>query len=218
MEIVLAAAIPMQAADAYVYIPKVADHSHKPSQVPSALRGGILPGVTTIDFAEAIRRRLAERGQSQYRAALNSGLPQDAIRSVLNGPRPAPEPRRADLPRPRPGALHRSVAGCSGRGRRRGNVPPADALQLERPTAGAGDFAAVAGGLPDGERRAGSDAAGAGGPGRPAGVLRVVSRLLDGPERHRAGGLSASSLRARSSNPASGSGSGTGRGAKGCGG
>ena len=38
-----------------------------------------------IDFAEAVRRRLAERGQSRYRAAVNSGLPQDAIRSVLNG-------------------------------------------------------------------------------------------------------------------------------------
>ena len=38
-----------------------------------------------IDFAEAVRRRLAERGQSQYRAAVNSGLPQDAIRAVLNG-------------------------------------------------------------------------------------------------------------------------------------
>ena len=63
----------------------MADHGNKPSQAPSALRGGILPGVTTIDFAEAVRRRLAERGQSQYRAALNSGLPQDAIRSVLNG-------------------------------------------------------------------------------------------------------------------------------------
>ena len=47
--------------------------------------GGILPRVTAIDFAEAIRRRLAERGQNKYRAALNSGLPQDAIRSVLNG-------------------------------------------------------------------------------------------------------------------------------------
>ena len=41
--------------------------------------------VTTIDFAEAVRRRLAERGQTQYRAAINSGLPQDAIRSVLKG-------------------------------------------------------------------------------------------------------------------------------------
>ena len=41
--------------------------------------------MTTIDFAEAVRRRLAERGQSQYRAPVNSGLPQDAIRSVLNG-------------------------------------------------------------------------------------------------------------------------------------
>ena len=41
--------------------------------------------MTTIDFAEAVRRRLAEKGQSQYRAAVNSGLPQDAIRSVLNG-------------------------------------------------------------------------------------------------------------------------------------
>ncbi len=39
----------------------------------------------TIDFAEAVRRRLAERGQSQYRAAVDSGLPQDAIRAVLNG-------------------------------------------------------------------------------------------------------------------------------------
>ena len=38
-----------------------------------------------IDFAEVVRRRLTERGQSQYRAAVNSGLPQDAIRSVLNG-------------------------------------------------------------------------------------------------------------------------------------
>ncbi|MDE0003182.1 MAG: hypothetical protein OXQ29_10850, partial [Rhodospirillaceae bacterium] len=41
--------------------------------------------MATIDFAEAVRRRLAERGQSQYRAAINSGLPQDAIRSVLSG-------------------------------------------------------------------------------------------------------------------------------------
>ena len=64
---------------------EIADHGNKPGQAPFALRGGILPGVTTIDFAEAVRRRLAERGQSQYRAALNSGLPQDAIRSVLNG-------------------------------------------------------------------------------------------------------------------------------------
>ncbi len=39
----------------------------------------------TIDFTEAVRRRLAETGQSRYRAAVNSGLPQDAIRSVLNG-------------------------------------------------------------------------------------------------------------------------------------
>ena len=64
---------------------KKVDQYHKTSQAPFALRGGILPSVTTIDFAEAVRRRLAERGQSQYRAALNSGLPQDAIRSVLNG-------------------------------------------------------------------------------------------------------------------------------------
>ena len=85
MEIVLAAVIPMQAADACVYVPNIVDHSHKTSQAPLVLRGGILPGMTTIDFAEAVRRRLAERGQSQYRAALNSGLPQDAIRSVLNG-------------------------------------------------------------------------------------------------------------------------------------
>ena len=64
---------------------KMADHSREPGQAPSASSGGILPGVTTIDFAEAVRRRLAEKGQSQYRAALNSGLPQDAIRSVLKG-------------------------------------------------------------------------------------------------------------------------------------
>ena len=41
--------------------------------------------MATIDFEAAIRRRLTERGQSQYWTALNSGLPQDAIRSVLNG-------------------------------------------------------------------------------------------------------------------------------------
>ena len=64
---------------------KTADHSREHGQPPSASSGGILSGVTTIDFAEAVRRRLAERGQSQYRAALNSGLPQDAIRSVLKG-------------------------------------------------------------------------------------------------------------------------------------
>ena len=51
----------------------------------SVLRGSILSSVAAIDFAETIRRRLAEKGQSKYRAALNSGLPQDAIRSVLNG-------------------------------------------------------------------------------------------------------------------------------------
>ena len=62
---------------------ETADHSSEPGQPPSASGGGILPGVPTIDFAEAIRRRLAERGQSQYRAALSGGLPQDAIRSVL---------------------------------------------------------------------------------------------------------------------------------------
>ena len=64
---------------------EMADHSREHGQAPSASRSGILPGVATIDFAEAVRRRLAERGQSQYRAALNSGLPQDAIRWVLNG-------------------------------------------------------------------------------------------------------------------------------------
>ena len=85
MEIVPAAAIPMQLADECVYVTKKVRICHKSSQAPFALRDGILPSVTTIDFAEAVRRRLAERGQSQYRAALNSGLPQDAIRSVLNG-------------------------------------------------------------------------------------------------------------------------------------
>lgn len=61
------------------------DYGNKPGRAPSASRGGIFAGVATIDFAETIRRRLAERGQSQHRAALNSGLPQDAIRSVLSG-------------------------------------------------------------------------------------------------------------------------------------
>ena len=76
MEIVRAAAIPMQAPDVCAYMP-MADHGHEPGQPP--------PAAATIDFAAAVRRRLAERGQSQYRAAPNSGLPQDAIRSVLNG-------------------------------------------------------------------------------------------------------------------------------------
>ena len=103
--------------------------------------------------------------------------------------RPPPEPRRADLPCPRSGALHRPRAGCAGRGRRRGTVPPADALRPERPTAGAGVVAAVAGGPPGGERRGRSDEAGAGGSGRPPGVLRELPRRLDGPGRHPAGGL-----------------------------
>ena len=64
---------------------EMADLGNKPGQPPSASRGGILPGVATIDFAETIRRRLAERGQSQYRAAVKDGLPQDSIRAVLNG-------------------------------------------------------------------------------------------------------------------------------------
>ncbi|MCY3841527.1 MAG: hypothetical protein OXH09_23275, partial [Gammaproteobacteria bacterium] len=41
--------------------------------------------MATIDFAEVVRRRLAKKGESKYRAAIKSGLPQDAIRSVLNG-------------------------------------------------------------------------------------------------------------------------------------
>ncbi|MDE2905135.1 MAG: hypothetical protein OXQ28_03525, partial [Acidobacteriota bacterium] len=56
-----------------------------PVKYQFVLRGGILSGMTIIDFAEVVRRRLAEIGQSRYRAAVNSGLPQDAIRSVLNG-------------------------------------------------------------------------------------------------------------------------------------
>ncbi|MCY4026834.1 MAG: helix-turn-helix transcriptional regulator, partial [Acidobacteria bacterium] len=85
MEIGLAAVVPVQAGDACADIPEVVDPHYKSSQSPLASRGGMLPSVTTRDFAEAVRRRLAERGQSQYRAAVNSGLPQDAIRSVLNG-------------------------------------------------------------------------------------------------------------------------------------
>ena len=63
---------------------EMADRGTKPDQPPSALRGGIFPGVPTIDLAEAIRRHLAESGLSQYRAALNGGLPQDAICWVLS--------------------------------------------------------------------------------------------------------------------------------------
>ena len=61
------------------------DCRRKRRQPPSASRGRILPHVTTIDFTETIRRRLAETGQSQYRAAVKGGLPQDAIRAVLSG-------------------------------------------------------------------------------------------------------------------------------------
>ena len=64
---------------------ETADHGRDPGHPPSALRGDILPGVATVDFPEAIRRRLAETGQTQYRAALNGGLPQDSIRWVLIG-------------------------------------------------------------------------------------------------------------------------------------
>ena len=88
MEIVLAAAIPMQAADTMRVCTENGSRPIGPVRCTFVLRGGILSGVMTIDFAEAVRRRLAERGQSRYRAAVNSGLPQDAIRSVLNGPRP----------------------------------------------------------------------------------------------------------------------------------
>ena len=66
-------------------MPKLDQDHEGPVECMFVLRGGILSGVMTIDFAEAVRRRLAERGQSRYRAAVNSGLPQDAIRSVLNG-------------------------------------------------------------------------------------------------------------------------------------
>ena len=82
----MAATIPMHAVDACLYVPK---WNRKPQvssrNARSVSRGGIFSGMATIDFADTVRRRLAERGQSQYRAAVNSGLPQDAIRSVLNG-------------------------------------------------------------------------------------------------------------------------------------
>ena len=74
----------MQAADAYVYVPKWTTAT-SPVESLFVLRGGILSSAMAIDFAEAVRLRLAETGQSQYRAAVNSGLPQDAIRSVLSG-------------------------------------------------------------------------------------------------------------------------------------
>ena len=78
-----------RAPDAHAYVLKCQiPTDREPGQPPPALRGDILPRVATVDFAEAIRRRLAERGQSQYRAALGGGLPQDAIRSVLNGHAP----------------------------------------------------------------------------------------------------------------------------------
>ena len=57
----------------------------RPVKCPFVLKGGMLSSVATIDFAEVVRRRLAEKGESKYRAAIKSGLPQDAIRSVLNG-------------------------------------------------------------------------------------------------------------------------------------
>lgn len=41
-----------------------------------------------VDFAATVRRRLVEKRQSKHRAAVDSGLPQDAIRSVLKGHRP----------------------------------------------------------------------------------------------------------------------------------
>ena len=40
------------------------------------------------DFAGTVRRRLVETRQSKHRAAVDGGLPQDAIRSVLKGHRP----------------------------------------------------------------------------------------------------------------------------------
>ena len=61
------------------------DQNQGPVKCQCVLRDGILSDVASIDFAETIRRRLAEKGQSKYRAAVSSGLPQDAIRSVLNG-------------------------------------------------------------------------------------------------------------------------------------
>lgn len=42
-----------------------------------------------VDFADVVRRRLAETRLSQHRAAVDGGLPQDAIRSVLNGHSPS---------------------------------------------------------------------------------------------------------------------------------
>ena len=44
--------------------------------------------MTKLDFAATVRRRLVESRQSKHRAALESGLPQDAIRSVLKGHSP----------------------------------------------------------------------------------------------------------------------------------
>ena len=67
-----------------VYVPK-RSKTQGPVKCMFVLRDGILSDIPTIDFAEVIRRRLAEKGQSKYRAAVNGGLPQDAIRSVLKG-------------------------------------------------------------------------------------------------------------------------------------
>lgn len=44
--------------------------------------------MTGLDFAATVRRRLVETRQSKHRAAVDRGLPQDAIRSVLKGHRP----------------------------------------------------------------------------------------------------------------------------------
>ena len=198
----------MQAADVYVYVPKQQIGVTSPSGAVFVLRGGILSGMATIDFAETVRRRLAEKGQSKYRAAVASGLPQDAIRYVLNG----------HVPR-----LNRVEQICRAIGLELYIGPPrdvqveADGAQPSRPLTRfdpsvqlpvrvllppAPDVYLMKSEEADQTKPAPVDS------GRPAGVLRVAARPLDGPDRHRAGRLlprlSVREARARSADLAPG--------------
>ena len=69
-----------------------------------------------LDFAATVRRRLKETRQSKHRAALESGLPQDAIRSVLKGHSPR---------------LHRVEEICEALGLELYIGPPRDGTQPE---------------------------------------------------------------------------------------
>ena len=55
--------------------------------------------MTREDLSAAIEQRLQETNQSQHRAALEYGLPQDAIRSVLKGHTPKLDRASESAPR-----------------------------------------------------------------------------------------------------------------------